>query len=152
MLEALRSRSLGRHESRAGVASASPPRGPGGDLLRDADLAMYQAKAQGRDRVVSFDCEMHAAMVAGVAMENDLRRALDADELYLAFQPIVDLETGALRAAEALLRWDHPRHGNVSPGEFIPLAEETRPDRADRRVGARGGVPHGGRLGRRAAA
>jgi diguanylate cyclase (GGDEF)-like protein len=101
-----------------GVATA---RQPGGDLLRDADLAMYQAKAQGRDRVLSFDCEM----LAGIALENDLRRALDADELYLAFQPIVDLETGALRAAEALLRWDHPRHGNVSPGEFIPLAEES---------------------------
>ncbi len=90
-----------------GVATA---RGPGGDLLRDADLAMYQAKAQGRDRVVSFDCEMHEAMLASVAMENDLRRALEHGELYLAFQPIVDLETGALRAAEALLRWNHPHY------------------------------------------
>jgi predicted signal transduction protein with EAL and GGDEF domain len=82
-----------------GVATA---RGPGGDLLRDADLAMYQAKAQGRDRVVSFDCQMHEAMIAGVAMENDLRRALAAGDLYLAFQPIVDVATGRLRAAEAL--------------------------------------------------
>ena len=114
MLEALRPIA----PASIGVATA---RQPGGDLLRDADLAMYQAKAQGRDRVLSFDCEM----LAGIALENDLRRALDADELYLAFQPIVDLETGALRAAEALLRWDHPRHGNVSPGEFIPLAEES---------------------------
>jgi diguanylate cyclase (GGDEF)-like protein len=105
-----------------GVATA---RGPGGDLLRDADLAMYQAKAQGRDRVVSFDCAMHEAMIAGVAMENDLRRALENDALHLAFQPIVDLETGRLRAAEALARWTHPVHGNVTPGEFIPLAEET---------------------------
>ena len=114
MLEALRPIA----PASIGVATA---RQPGGDLLRDADLAMYQAKAQGRDRVLSFDCEM----LAGIALENDLRRALDADELYLAFQPIVDLETGALRAAEALLRWDHPRNGNVSPGEFIPLAEES---------------------------
>jgi len=114
MLEALRPIA----PASIGVATA---RQPGGDLLRDADLAMYQAKAQGRNRVLSFDCEM----LAGIALENDLRRALDADELYLAFQPIVDLETGALRAAEALLRWDHPRNGNVSPGEFIPLAEES---------------------------
>ncbi len=99
-----------------GVATA---RGPGGDLLRDADLAMYQAKASGRDRVVSFDAEMHAAMVASVAMENDLRRALAEGDLHLAFQPIVDLSTGRIRAAEALLRWKYP------PAEFIPLAEET---------------------------
>lgn len=99
-----------------GVATAT---GPGGDLLRDADLAMYQAKAQGRDRVVSFDGEMHAAMVASVAMEHELRQALDDGALSLAFQPIVDLDTGRLRAAEALCRW------TVPPCEFIPLAEET---------------------------
>ncbi|MDA0185750.1 EAL domain-containing protein [Solirubrobacter phytolaccae] len=99
-----------------GVATAT---GPGGDLLRDADLAMYQAKAQGRDRVVSFDGEMHAAMVASVAMEHELRLALEHGGLSLAFQPIVDLETGRLRAAEALCRW------TVPPCEFIPLAETT---------------------------
>jgi diguanylate cyclase (GGDEF)-like protein len=105
-----------------GVATV---RGAGGDLLRDADLAMYQAKAQGRDRVVVFDCEMHAAMVARVALENDLRRALDAGELHLAFQPIVDLELGRIQAAEALLRWRHPSRGDVGPAAFVPLAEET---------------------------
>jgi len=105
-----------------GVATA---RGPGGDLLRDADLAMYQAKAQGRDRVVAFNSAMHAAMVANMAMEHDLRRALEGDEFYLVFQPIVDLETGRLRAAEALLRWCHPVRGEMTPAEFIPLAEET---------------------------
>jgi diguanylate cyclase (GGDEF)-like protein len=105
-----------------GVATA---RGPGGDLLRDADLAMYQAKAQGRDRVIAFDGEMHAAMVARLAMESDLRRALDEDELHLVFQPIVDLESGRLHAAEALLRWRHPRRGEIAPGEFVGLAEET---------------------------
>ncbi len=99
-----------------GVATA---RGPGGDLLRDADVAMYQAKNQGRDRVVSFDAGMHAAMIAGVALENDLRRALTNGEFWLAYQPIVDLETGRPHAAEALLRWKHP------PLDFIPLAEET---------------------------
>ena len=94
-------------------------RGPGGDLLRDADLAMYQAKSQGRDRVVSFDGDMHAAMVASVAVEHELRQALAEDGLWLAYQPIVDLETGAITAAEALCRWTLP------PLEFIPLAEET---------------------------
>jgi diguanylate cyclase (GGDEF)-like protein len=109
MLEALRAIA----PASIGVATS---RGPGGDLLRDADLAMYQAKSQGRDRVLSFDC----AMLADIAMENDLRRALANDELHLVFQPIVDLETGTPRAAEALLRW-----GTISPAEFIPLAEET---------------------------
>ena len=99
-----------------GVATA---REPGENLLRDADLAMYQAKAQGRGRVVSFDNDMHAAMLASVAMENDLRRALAGDGLWLAFQPIVDLDTGRPLAAEALLRWKYP------PSDFIPLAEET---------------------------
>jgi len=99
-----------------GVATA---RGPGEDLLRDADLAMYQAKNQGRDRVVSFDAAMHSALVAGVALENDLRCALRKGELQLAFQPIVDLESGQPCAAEALLRWKHP------PLDFIPVAEET---------------------------
>jgi diguanylate cyclase (GGDEF)-like protein len=105
-----------------GIATA---RVPGGDLLRDADLAMYQAKAQGRDRVVGFDSEMHAAMVARMALEADLRRALERDELYLAFQPIVDLADGSPIAAEALLRWRHPHRDGITPAEFVPLAEET---------------------------
>ena len=89
-------------------------RGPGGDLLRDADLAMYQAKSQGRDRVVSFDGDMHAAMVASVALEHELRQALAEGELWLAYQPIVDLETGALAAAEALLPLDAARRWSSS--------------------------------------
>jgi diguanylate cyclase (GGDEF)-like protein len=105
-----------------GVATA---RGPGGDLLRDADLAMYQAKAQGRDRVVGFDAGMHAAMIKRLALEGDLRRALERDELFLAFQPIVDLADGRPVAAEALLRWNHPTRGEVMPADFVPLAEET---------------------------
>ena len=121
MLDALRTPvDLGGHvvtvRASIGVATA---RGPGGDLLRDADLAMYQAKSQGRDRVVSFDGDMHAAMVASVAVEHELRQALAEDGLWLAYQPIVDLETGAITAAEALCRWTLP------PLEFIPLAEET---------------------------
>jgi diguanylate cyclase len=96
-----------------------------GDLLRDADVAMYQAKAQGRDRVAVFDCGMHDALVERVALENDLRRALEDGELRLAYQPIVDLAHGRLLAVEALLRWRHPTRGDVPPGAFVPLAEET---------------------------
>jgi diguanylate cyclase (GGDEF)-like protein len=121
MLEALRAPiQLGSQfvtvRASIGVATA---RGPGEDLLRDADLAMYQAKAQGRDRIVSFDCGMHAATIASVALEHDLRQALEHGELWLAFQPVVDLDTGAYVAAEALCRWTRP------PLEFIPVAEET---------------------------
>jgi diguanylate cyclase (GGDEF)-like protein len=117
---------LGGHEisvrASIGVATA---RGPGGDLLRDADLAMYQAKAQGRDRVVGFDGDMHAAMVDRLELEGDLRRALERNELHLAFQPIVDLADGRPVAAEALLRWSHPTRGELMPAQFVPLAEET---------------------------
>ena len=105
-----------------GIATA---RGPGGDLLRDADLAMYQAKAQGRDRIVGFDGAMHAAMLARMALERDLRKALDRCELRLVFQPIVELADGRPVAAEALLRWEHPDRGVVGPADFVPLAEET---------------------------
>jgi diguanylate cyclase (GGDEF)-like protein len=105
-----------------GVTTA---RGPGSDLLRDADLAMYQAKADGRDRIVVYNGDMHAAMVERMALERDLRAALDGDELHLEFQPIVDLGDGHVVATEALLRWRHPRRGNVPPLEFVPLAEET---------------------------
>jgi diguanylate cyclase (GGDEF)-like protein len=105
-----------------GVATAH---GIGGDLLRDADLAMYQAKAGGRDRVVGFDGAMHAAMLERLALENDLRRALERDQFELAFQPIVDLSDGRPLAAEALIRWRHPVRGDVAPMAFIPLAEET---------------------------
>ena len=127
ILEALRAPfGLAGHElavrASVGIATA---RGPGGDLLRDADLAMYQAKAQGRDRVVSFDGAMHAAMLARMALERDLRRALERDELRLVFQPIVELADGRPVAAEALLRWQHPVRGLVGPAEFVPLAEET---------------------------
>ena len=105
-----------------GIATA---RGPGSDLLRDADLAMYQAKTEGRDRIVAYDCAMHVAMVERVALERDLRHALERDQLRLAFQPIVDLASGTVLATEALLRWRHPERGSIAPGEFVPLAEET---------------------------
>ena len=95
------------------------------DFLRDADTAMYQAKDHGRGRSVLFDPAMHDQMITRLTLENDLQRAIDRQELTLHYQPIVDLATAQLIGFEALVRWHHPRWGLISPGQFIPLAEET---------------------------
>lgn len=95
------------------------------DVLRDADIAMYQAKSEGRTRQVVFKPHMHTQAVKTLALENDLRRAVDRSEFTVHFQPVVDLRNGRLRAFEALVRWAHPERGLVSPGEFLPLAQET---------------------------
>jgi diguanylate cyclase (GGDEF)-like protein len=95
------------------------------ELLRDADTAMYRAKAEGRGAVALFEPAMHAAQVARLELDSALRQSLERHELSLRFQPIVELATGRVAALEALLRWDHPTRGLVSPIEFIPVAEET---------------------------
>jgi diguanylate cyclase (GGDEF)-like protein/PAS domain S-box-containing protein len=95
------------------------------DLLRDADLAMYRAKALGRSRYEVFDRAMHAQAVTLLQLETDLRRAVDRGELRLLFQPIVSLESRSVAGFEALVRWHHPLRGVVGPEEFIPIAEET---------------------------
>ena len=94
------------------------------ELLKHADLAMYQAKAAGRNTQRFFDPDMQAAVSARAALEADLRRGLNQQELLLYCQPVVD-GTGKLLGAEALVRWNHPRRGLVLPGEFIALAEQT---------------------------
>lgn len=94
-------------------------------LLRDSDTAMYRAKADGKGRCVVFDNQMHQEVVDRLELEQDLRRAIDADELQLVYQPIVDLEAGRLHGFESLLRWHHPTRGTLSPNLFIPIAEET---------------------------
>ena len=100
--------------------------GPGADdLLRDSDTAMYCAKAAGRSRYVVFDQQMHEAAMRRLQLEHDLRKALDDEQLTLHYQPIISLETGALISFEALLRWQHPELGPVTPLDFIPIAEET---------------------------
>ncbi len=95
------------------------------DLLRDADVAMYQAKALGRGRHHFFDVGLRERMQRRLRMEQDLRYAVHDGQLWPAYQPVVDLRTGEMVAVEALLRWTHPRHGAISPAEFIPLAEES---------------------------
>jgi diguanylate cyclase (GGDEF)-like protein len=96
-----------------------------GDLLRNADQAMYQSKDQGRNRVTYFTRSMQEAAQARMSMSNELRRALDDDQLAVHYQPIVDMASGRIRKAEALLRWRHPQRGDVSPLDFIPIAEHT---------------------------
>ncbi|HEV8630593.1 MAG TPA: EAL domain-containing protein [Thermoanaerobaculia bacterium] len=94
-------------------------------ILRDADIAMYRAKAQGRSGYAVFDQEMHRQAVAAMQLENDLRRALERHELELHYQPVAAVADGRLCGFEALVRWHHPERGLLAPGEFIPAAEET---------------------------
>jgi EAL domain-containing protein (putative c-di-GMP-specific phosphodiesterase class I) len=94
-------------------------------MLRDADTAMYRAKAQGKACYEVFDKGMHTHAVYLLQMENDLRRALDREEFRVFYQPIVSLENGNLAGFEALIRWQHPERGFVNPADFIPLAEDT---------------------------
>ena len=96
-----------------------------GELLRDADVAMYVSKRQGKGRYTLFEPRMHAQALARRELETGLRYAPVRDELVLLFQPIVSLRDGALAGVEALVRWQHPRRGLLPPSEFVPLAEES---------------------------
>ncbi|MGF1541798.1 MAG: EAL domain-containing protein [Pleurocapsa sp.] len=94
-------------------------------ILRDADTAMYHAKAKGKSRYQLFDLTMHKSALTRFNLETDLRLALKRQELIVYYQPIIDLETNSILAFEALVRWQHPQKGLISPGEFIPVAEDT---------------------------
>jgi diguanylate cyclase (GGDEF)-like protein len=95
------------------------------DVLRDADIAMYRAKGQGRGRFELFDTEMLAHVVTRRELETDLRKALERQEFIIHYQPIVKLGIRRIVGFEALVRWQHPTRGLISPAEFIPMAEET---------------------------
>ena len=95
------------------------------ELIREADLAMYQAKTSGKSRFAFFDPRMAAAMLRRHDLKEELAKAVEREEIVVEYQPIVELGTGRIVAAEALVRWDHPVRGRVPPTEFIPLAEET---------------------------
>ncbi|HEX9278669.1 MAG TPA: EAL domain-containing protein [Casimicrobiaceae bacterium] len=94
-------------------------------LLKNADTAMYKAKARGGDCFIMYSAEMSAGARSRLSMENALFHAIDRNELLLHYQPLISAKTGRLVGAEALIRWQHPEHGLVSPGQFIPIAEET---------------------------
>ncbi len=95
------------------------------ELIRQADLAMYQAKGKGKGRFEFFDSGMAAAMLRRHDLKEELARAIEREEIFIEYQPIVSLRDGQIHAAEALARWRHPVLGLVPPSEFIPLAEET---------------------------
>ena len=107
-----------------GIALSAPGDTPEA-MLRNADAAMYRAKAAGRSRAVVFEPSMHADAVDRFDVEAGLRRAVDADELVLHYQPKVDLATGRIVGLEALVRWQHPTRGLMLPDEFLPVAAET---------------------------
>jgi diguanylate cyclase (GGDEF)-like protein/PAS domain S-box-containing protein len=119
--------SAGEHFAKAslGIALAGASDRLPANLVRDADAAMYQAKGRGRGRFEVFDRAMRLRTVARLSLENDLRRALERDELRIDYQPIVSLRDHSIVSVEALLRWQHPERGLVGPQEFIPVAEES---------------------------
>lgn len=110
------------------ISIGSAPAGPGDTaetLLDAADMAMYQAKNAGGDRIAVRDSRTQAAATARLTLESDLRLALDRSELRLHYQPVIDLKTGTPVGFEALLRWEHPTHGLLQPASFISLAEDS---------------------------
>ncbi len=109
-----------------GIAIGGPEYDSAEALLRDADIAMYHAKRRGKARFVLFDEPMRTSAISRLEMETGLRAALAREEFLLYYQPVIALQTGRVAGFEALVRWDHPQRGLMSPDDFIPLAEETR--------------------------
>ncbi|HWA21062.1 MAG TPA: EAL domain-containing protein [Caulobacterales bacterium] len=107
-----------------GIATAPRDGVNAGDLMRNADIALYEAKNQGRNRAILFSREMAQRVAQRRAIEVDLRTAIENDELELHFQPIVNARTSKIGGVEALLRWTHPEHGPISPATFVPVAED----------------------------
>jgi diguanylate cyclase (GGDEF)-like protein/PAS domain S-box-containing protein len=108
-----------------GIVLGGADSGSASAVLRNADMAMYEAKRAGRGKFAFFDPGMLAQLSRTVLVESALRRAIALQQLHVVYQPIVDLATGAMVSVEALVRWQHPELGGVSPGEFIPIAEES---------------------------
>jgi EAL domain-containing protein (putative c-di-GMP-specific phosphodiesterase class I) len=109
----------------AGIAASHGRNVSAEELIRNADVAMYEAKAAGKGRFAVFHPSMGTAVLERHGLKEELRLAIEREELRLYFQPIVSMATGEIAATEALVRWQHPRRGLVTPSEFVPLAEET---------------------------
>ena len=107
-----------------GVVLARPDYRSADDVLRDADTAMYRAKAKGKSAYMVFDDAMHAAARSRLKIETELRFAIERGEFRVFYQPIVDMRSGALQGCEALVRWQHPQRGLLPPAEFLGIAEE----------------------------
>ncbi len=107
-----------------GIAIAPQDAGTVEDLLKRADTAMYHAKSTGKNSYSFYSSAMKGTSVGRLKLEADLRRAVEREEMVLHYQPQVNIETGEISGAEALIRWNHPEHGLVPPARFIPLAEE----------------------------
>jgi diguanylate cyclase (GGDEF)-like protein/PAS domain S-box-containing protein len=110
---------------RMGIAYGNASTQRAEDLLREADAALNHAKRDQKQRYRIYNPEMHSAAMKRLSMEVELRQAIEREQLCLHFQPIHSLATGKIAEFEALVRWEHPQRGRISPGEFIPLAEET---------------------------
>jgi diguanylate cyclase (GGDEF)-like protein len=110
--------------SSIGIASARDAVAGAADLVRNADVAMYMAKANGKSGFAIFDPGMHVAIRERNALSTELKRAVELDQLRLVYQPIIDLATGRYAGVEALVRWHHPERGLIAPGRFIEIAEE----------------------------
>ena len=106
-----------------GLISWTTPQATADDMIKDAELAMHQAKRFGGDRIEPFRPAFRSVGTDRLQLESDLRRALERNELTLAYQPIVRLEDQTIAGFEALIRWDHPRRGTIPPGDFVPIAE-----------------------------
>lgn len=108
-----------------GIALASGGGVTADDLVRDADIAMYRAKEQGRSGYEVFDADLRSRVLDRMELERDLRAAVEHGDLHVVYQPAIDLRTGMVASAEALVRWNHPERGSIPPCRFIPVAEET---------------------------
>jgi diguanylate cyclase (GGDEF)-like protein/PAS domain S-box-containing protein len=117
----------GEHFAKAslGIAIAGPEEKLPASLIRDADAAMYEAKSRGPGRFEVFNRDMRTRSVERLSVENDLRRALEREEMQVVYQPIVSLSDLSVVATEALVRWQHPVRGLINPAEFIPVAEDS---------------------------
>ena len=128
-----------------GVAASSQSYASAADVLRDADIAMYRAKAQGKARCEVFDQATHDQAVGRLKLETDLRRALEREEFRVYYQPIVSLTSGNITGFEALVRWDRPGVGIVAPARVYRRRRRDGPDRLHRKLGAekslRAGAP-----------